>query len=101
MTKVSNFLVLTTDAIIPFYRNDWVIIGRLSELTDKQCEEFVEFNYPFDEMYVKIYKNYSYVPLKPWDTHPWYESAKESFISRIRSEGIDISENDFIIKLND
>ena len=73
------------------------ILGKLSELTDKGCEEFVEFNFPFDGQSIKIYKNYYYVPLEPWDTTPWYKSAKESFLSLLESEGVDTSNEDKLL----
>lgn len=77
------------------------VLGKLSDLTDKECEEFVEFNFPFDGQSIKIYKNYYYVPLEPWDTKPWYKSAKESFISLLQSKGINTSNEDklLIIKM--
>lgn len=93
MTKVSNLLVLTTNAIIPSYRNDWTIIGKFSELTNEQCEEFVELG-----SYYGTYWNY-----ETNDNHKSNQlrSAKESLKSRLKSEGIDINEDDFIIKLYD
>lgn len=96
MSKISNFLVLTTDEITPESRGGWIIIGRLSELTDKQCEEFVEND---GDSYGAWYKDYQSI----LDNNPPYslESAKESFISRIKSEGINANNNDFIVKLYD
>lgn len=96
MSKVSNFMVLTTDAVIPFYRNDWVIIGRISELTDEDCEEFVEND---GDSYGAWYRKYD----SELDNKPPYslESAKESFMSRIKYVGIDVSDDDFIVKLYD
>ena len=93
MSKVSNLLVLTTDEITPWCRNGWTAIGRLSELTDKQCEEFVELG-----SYYGTYWNY-----ETNDNHKSNQlrSAKESLKSRLKSEGIDINEDDFIIKLHD
>jgi hypothetical protein len=93
MIKVSSFLVLTTSEITPINRHGEVVIGRFSEITDELCEEFVKIG-----SYTDTYYNYL-----TNDTHKSNQlhSAKESFISRIRSEGIDVSENDFIVKLND
>ena len=93
MSKVSNLLVLTTDAIIPLYKPDGIIIGKFSELTNEQCEEFVELG-----SYYGTYWNY-----ETNDNHKSNQlrSAKESLKSRLKSEGIDINENDFIIKLHD
>ena len=93
MVKVSNFLVLTTSEITPINRYGEVVVGRFSEITDEQCEEFVKIG-----SYTGTYYNYL-----TNDTHKSNQlhSAKESLMSRIRSEGIDVSENDFIVKLND
>ena len=89
-------MVLTTNAVIPFYRNDLVIIGKLSELTDEDCEEFVENDV---DSYGAWYRNYD----SELDNKPPYslESAKESFMSRIKYEGINVSDDDFIVKLYD
>ena len=55
MSKISNFLVLTIGEITPESRGGWIIIGRLSELTDRQCEEFVEND---GDSYGAWYKDY-------------------------------------------
>lgn len=101
-TSQDLHLLTATGKDVDIYCNnipDIKLIGILSELTDEQCEEFVEFNFPFDGQSIKIYKNYYYVPLEPWDTNPWYKSAKESFISLLQSEGIDTSKELLIIKI--
>ena len=96
MSKVSNFMVLTTSEAAPIDRADGVIIGRLSELTDEDCEEFIEND---GDSYGAWYRNYD----SELDNKPPYslESAKESFISRIKYAGIDVSDDDFIVKLYD
>ena len=70
------------------------LIGKLSELTDKDCEEFVEFNYPFDGQYDKVFRNY----LKLARNY-LFNSAKESFISLLQSEGIDTGKEYLIIRI--
>ena len=97
MSKVSNLLVLTTNAIIPSYRNDWTIIGKFSELTDEQCEEFVEHSYILTSEVKYVYLDYCSWEQKMFDK----PTAKESLKSRLKYEGIDVNENDFIVKLND
>lgn len=70
------------------------IIGKLSELTDKDCEEFVEkMPFSFSDRYL-LYIPYLYSP-----EHT--KSAKESFMSLLQSEGIDTSKEDklLIIKM--
>ena len=96
MSKVSNFMVLTTNEVAPIDRADGVIIGRLLELTDEDCEEFIEND---GDSYGSWYRNYD----SELDNKPPYslESAKESFISRIKYAGIDVSDDDFIVKLYD
>ena len=97
MSKVSNLLVLTTDAIIPLYKPDGIIIGKFSELTNEQCEEFVEHSYsPTSEV------KYVYLDYCSWEQKMFDKlTAKESLKSRLKSGGIDVNENDFIVKLND
>lgn len=59
---------------------DYSILGKLSELTDEQLEPHV-----YESLFhvkVKAYKNY----LSP-SPPPFYESPKESFISKLKSEG--------------
>ena len=97
MSKVSNFLVLTTDESTPWCRNGWTVIGRLSELTDKDCEEFVELT-P-----TGLFKLYSWSEEKVDNLgiQPMTNFAKESFMSRIKYAGVDVSDDDFIVKLYD
>jgi hypothetical protein len=69
---------------------DYKFLGKLSELTDKDCEEFVAT--PFREKYWLDYSA---------DIDFIYElkSAKESFISLLQSEGIDTSKEQLIVKV--
>jgi hypothetical protein len=87
-------------------KGKWKIVGKLSELTDKDCEEFVEWDDcsdDFDPNILKIcYKNYIgngefEDSLENWNI----STAKESFISLLQSEGINTSNEDklLIIKL--
>ena len=96
MSKISNFLVLTTGEAAPIDRADGVIIGRLSALTDEDFEEFVEND---EDSYGVWYRKYD----SELDNKPPYslESAKESFMSRIKYVGINVSDDDFIVKLYD
>ena len=98
MSKVSNFMVLTTSEAAPIDRADGVIIGRLSELTDEDCKEFVDlvgncYNSKNEHSYC-LFRNYLNSDL-------YFKSTKESLKSRLKYEGIDVNENDFIVKLND
>ena len=68
-------------------------IGKLSQL-DKELEEFVEFKYPFDGQYDKVFRNY----LKLARNY-LLNSAKESFISLLQSEGIDTGKEYLIIRI--
>ena len=97
MSKVSNFMVLTTREAAPIDRTGGVIVGRLSELTDEDCEEFVELT-P-----TGLFKLYSWSEEKVDNLgiQPITNFAKKSFISRIKYAGIDVSEDDFIVKLYD
>ncbi|MCK9544943.1 MAG: hypothetical protein M0R03_23250, partial [Novosphingobium sp.] len=82
------------------------VLGKLSELTDKDCEEFVQCSFPFDGQYTKTYKNYSQKRGKdntPWERSEkmWFISAKKSFTSLLQSESADTSNEDklLIIKI--
>jgi hypothetical protein len=68
------------------------ILGRLSELTDKDCEEFVKkMPFSFSDRYYK-YVPYMYSP-------EYVKSAKESFISLLQSQDVDTSKEWLIIKI--
>lgn len=72
----------------------FVIIGKLSKLTDKDCEEFVE---ALNSVYLD-YLNPDYA--KADYTNEWgCNSTKESFISLLQSEGMDTSKEFLIIKI--
>ena len=94
MSKVSNFMVLTTSEAAPIDRTGGVIIGRLSELTDKDCEEFIESIKRKGQFidYVYYYKDY------PSNTFT-HGTVWNSFISFLQSEGIDTSEEYLIIRV--
>ena len=74
--------------------NQFEILGKLSELIYKDCEEFVEND--GDSLGV-WYKNYN----DKIDNKPPYslETPKESFISLLQSEGIDINKEHLILKI--
>lgn len=75
-----------------------IILGRLSELSDEQCKELVEtFNNPCTRYHGKFY-DYS----QKYRTHTisddLVDTAKESFITLLQSEGIDINnKNELLI----
>jgi hypothetical protein len=88
------------------YKNP-IILGKLSELTDKDCEELSvayisNFNIP------NVYFNFKDYDLNDLNEllecnsvnviFP-FESAKESFISLLQSEGVDISKEYLIINV--
>ena len=73
---------------------DWLkhkILGKLSELKDKDLEEFVEFiphresDYNLYRNYLKLAKNYI------------LGSAKQSFTSLLQSNGIETENKDYLI----
>ena len=73
------------------------IVGKLSELTDKDCEEFVEKHPNI------AYRDYTASTLSKaineWTVNWNKNSAKESFISLLESEGVDTSKEYLIIKV--
>ena len=75
------------------YRDEEFKISKLSELTDKDCEEFVEC-----KTESKWFKNYASSQLAGMK---WFEfkSAKKSFISLLQLEGIDTSKEHLIMKI--
>jgi len=84
------------DGIITDFKDpkDFEILGKLSELTDKDCEEFVE---ALNSVYLD-YLNPDYA--KADYTNEWgCNSTKESFISLLQSEGVDTSKEFLIIKI--
>ena len=56
-TKSGDIIIISISEQIPINRPNGITLGKLSEISDKDCEEFVEFNFPFDGQYIKIYKN--------------------------------------------
>ena len=70
-------------------------LGKLSELIDEDCEEFVEL------LPSNMYKNYKWPEDKVRLTgiQPINATAKESFISLLESEGIDTSREYLVIKV--
>ena len=82
---------------------DWSkhkILGKLSELEDKDLERFVKFSINS----IRTYKNYTQQRGKnntPWERNEkmWLKSAKQSFISLLQSEGIDTNKNLLIIEV--
>ena len=75
------------------YRDEEFKISKLSELTDKDCEEFI--NWLSKNIYpnTTFYQNYSKISERP------ISSAKESFISLLQLEGIDTNKEHLIIKI--
>ena len=71
------------------------LIGKLSELTDKDCEEFVELT---PTGLFKLY-NWSKEKVDELGIQPVTYSAKDSFISLLQSENIDVSKEYLIIKV--
>ena len=76
-------------------KGKWNIIGKLSELIDEDCEEFVEL------LPSNMYKNYKWPEDKVRLTgiQPINATAKGSFISLLESEGIDTSREYLVIKV--
>ena len=77
---------------------DWSkhkILGKLSELIDEDCEEFVKL------LPSNMYKNYKWPEDKVRLTgiQPINATAKQSFISLLQSEGIDTNKNLLIIEV--
>lgn len=66
------------------------ILGKLLELSEEECSRFVEF-YETE----KIYKNYIGFLDQAWDCG---NSAKESFISLLQSQGVDTSKHLLLIE---
>ena len=85
--------------------NQFEILGKLSELTDKDCEGFVD-------KYMKLIcprkgDNYNEIKFACYaysSTHNQrtmaLKSAKESFISLLQSEGVDTNKEYLIIKVS-
>lgn len=73
---------------------NYEIIGKLSELTDEDCEEFVEND---GDSLGAWYKNYA----NKIDNKPPYslETPKKSFLSLLQFEGIDTSKEWLVIKI--
>lgn len=71
---------------------DIKILGKLSELTNKDCEEFCYY-FEDEDIWMNYNKTQPYIPYK--------DTAKESIIYLLQSEGIDTSNKDrlLIIKL--
>jgi hypothetical protein len=79
---------------------DYKFLGKLSKLTDEDCEEFVGkigWKNPFSGEYEDI--KYKWYDAPRMDCYK--NTAKESFITLLKSEGIDTSKEDelLIIKL--
>ncbi len=77
--------------------NEAKILDKLSELSEEECQKFVKVDYPFDGQYIKMYKNYSSVPLEPWGINTFFKTPKESLISLLQSHGIDTSKPNTIL----
>jgi hypothetical protein len=69
------------------------ILGKLSELTDEQCEEFIDVSYDPTLTIKFIYLDYCSWEQKMFDKI----TAKESFTSLLQLEGIDISKEDELL----
>lgn len=70
------------------------ILGLLKDLTDSDVGKFVELTN------TGLYKNYIWSDLKVKETciQPLSNSAKQSFISLLQSEGVDVSKNIIVIE---
>lgn len=66
----------------------YIVLGKLSELTDKDCEEFI-----------KTSNQWVYFDYTKQSKFNMLGSAKESFISLLESESIDTSKEYLIIKV--
>lgn len=73
---------------------DIKILGKLSELTDKDCDEFVEVTGGKLNNTGLEYRDY----MSSEDSYNYYDNSKGSFISLLQSEGIDTSKELLIIK---
>ena len=76
---------------------DWnkhKLLGLLKDLTDSDVGKFVELTN------TGLYKNYIWSDLKVKETciQPLSNSAKQSFISLLQSEGVDVSKNIIVIE---
>jgi len=75
----------------------WEILGKLSEITNKDCEEFVEKHPNI------AYRDYMASTLSKavngWTANWSIQSAKQSFISLLQSENIDTNKEWLLIKL--
>ncbi len=79
--------------IVNLPEGNWTILGKLSELSDKDCEPLIEnWNSAFDDK-TKIYENY-YGVFK-------CNTAKESFISLLKANGVDINNELLVLVKND
>ena len=77
---------------------DLEIVGKLSELTEEDCEEFVEVTHYGgvdigDAITQKVFKDY----LSKNKISKLLFQSKESFISLLQSEGIDTSKKDELL----
>ena len=90
--EVKNIVYYNPDSFhLPEGR--WKIIGKLSELTDEDCEEFVEkLIDPYEKI---VFLNYPKID----EVMRSFEriTAKESFISLLQSEGVDTSNEDKLL----
>ena len=92
--EVKNIVYYNPDSFhLP--KGRWEIVEKLSELTDKDCEEFC-FKHPATLNYF----NYRYHRHSEGIFSIHYElTAKESFISLLQSEGIDTNKEHLILKI--
>ena len=70
------------------------IIGKLSELKDEDVEEFVD-----SDIKKSVYLNYYYFDGENIQGHPYYSSAKESFLSLLAANGLNTNKEYLIVKL--
>lgn len=102
-TKSGNILVVeitpeedlmfdNIEARIISQLDDAKIIGRLSELKDEDVEEFVDND---NDSYGEWYKNYTFSldDIPPFSL----ETAKESFLSLLESNGLNTNNNEYLI----
>lgn len=99
-TRSGDIIIISISEQIPINRPDGITLGKLSELTDKDCEEFVEITHYGgvdlgEEITQRVFKDY----LSKNKISKLIFKEKESFLSLLQSEGIDTSKEYLIIKM--
>lgn len=79
VTETSEDVIATTDLEFDF---DFKILGKLSELSEEECDRFV-----VKVMNNQHYQNYNYKNI----VDRWVKTAKASLISLLQANGVDCS----------